>query len=199
MTLTGALLIGCKAVSHSETFHALNATTHEVLEPPFSCASLSDVEAACTLADTAFDSFCATSPHDRAKFLNCIADEIETLGDLLLERAHAETGLPLARLKGECGRTISQLRMFAHTLHAGYCLDVRIDAALPTRTPSPIADLRQIRIGVGPVAVFGASNFPLAFSVAGGDTASALAAGCPVVVKAHPAHPGTSELGGRAI
>ncbi|MCG0999017.1 aldehyde dehydrogenase (NADP(+)) [Acetobacter persici] len=199
MTLTGALLIGQNTVNRPETFQALNAATGETLDTAFSCATAEDAGTACTLADEAFDTFRATTPEARAQFLDCIAEEIEAVGQPLLDRAHAETGLPLARLTGERGRTTGQLRLFAQELRAGRCLGARIDEALPDRKPMPRADLRQIRIGVGPVAVFGASNFPLAFSVAGGDTASAFAAGCPVVVRAHPAHPGTSELVGRAI
>jgi len=199
MTLTGALLIGQNKVFRPRTFHAVNATTGDALETAFSCATPEDVNSACQLADDAFDTFRGLSPDTRAQFLEDVADAIEALGQPLLDRAHAETGLPLARLTGERGRTMGQLRMFAQELRAGRCFDIRIDPALPDRTPMPRSDLRQIRIGVGPVAVFGASNFPLAFSVAGGDTASALAAGCPVVVRAHPAHPGTSELVGRAI
>src|SRR5690606_17428680 len=121
------------------------------------------------------------------------------LGDALIERAMAETGLPRARLEGERGRTVNQLRMFAADARQGGWIGARIDHAQPQRTPMPRSDLRTQHIPIGPLAVFGASNFPLAFSVAGGDTASALAAGCPVIVKGHPAHPGTSELVGRAV
>ena len=128
-----------------------------------------------------------------------MAAEIEALGDALLARAQAETGLPLPRLTGERARTCGQLRLFAAVVREGSWVDARIDPALPDRQPLPRPDLRRMLIALGPVAVFGASNFPLAFSVAGGDTASALAAGCPVVVKAHPAHPGTSELVAQAI
>jgi alpha-ketoglutaric semialdehyde dehydrogenase len=120
------------------------------------------------------------------------------LGDVLVERVMAETGLPRLRIEGERGRTVGQLKLFANLLREGSWNDVRLDKALPERTP-PRPDLRMRMIGLGPVAVFAASNFPLAFSVAGGDTASALAAGCPVVLKAHFAHPGTSELVGRAV
>src|SRR5699024_3701325 len=126
-------------------------------------------------------------------------DEIEAIGDELIVRAMAESGLARARLEGERGRTCGQLRLFAAVVRAGEWLDVRVDPALPERQPAPRADLRQRHIALGPVAVFGASNFPLAFSVAGGDTASALAAGCPVIVKAHNAHPGLSEIVGSAI
>ena len=121
------------------------------------------------------------------------------LGDELLERAHAESGLPLARLTGERGRTMGQLRLFADEVRRGGWLGLRIDPALPERKPLPRSDLRQRKVPLGPVVVFGASNFPLAFSVAGGDTAAALAAGCPVIVKGHSAHPGTSELVAQAI
>ena len=131
--------------------------------------------------------------------LDAIATEIEGLGDVLLDRAHLETGLPLPRLQGERARTCSQLRLFAAVVREGSWLDVRIDTALPDRQPLPRPDLRRMLTPLGPVVVFGSSNFPLAFSVAGGDTASALAAGCPVAVKAHRAHPGTAELVGQAI
>ncbi|CAN0563075.1 unnamed protein product, partial [Ectocarpus sp. 12 AP-2014] len=156
-------------------------------------------EKACELANVAFDRYRETSLDERAAFIETIANEIEALGDVLIERAMAESGLPRARLEGERGRTCGQLRLFANVVRAGEWLDVRIDPSLPDRQPLPRADLRQRHIGVGPVTVFGASNFPLAFSVAGGDTASALAAGCPVIVKAHSSHPGTSELVGRAV
>lgn len=135
----------------------------------------------------------------RASFLEAIADGVAAATDVLVGRAHAESGLPHARLTSEVGRTCAQLRLFAAVLREGSWNGARIDPALPERTPLPRPDLRQRAVPLGPVAVFGASNFPLAFSVAGGDTASALAAGCPVVVKAHDAHPGTSELVGRVI
>ncbi|MDT0550776.1 aldehyde dehydrogenase family protein, partial [Streptomyces lonegramiae] len=131
------------------------------------------------------------APSERATFLDRIADELEQRREKLVTRARSETALGVQRLQGEAGRTVGQLRLFAAELRAGYWTQVRIDPAQPDRAPQPRPDLRQRRIGVGPVAVFGASNFPLAFSTAGGDTASALAAGCPVVVKAHPAHLGT--------
>ena len=119
--------------------------------------------------------------------------------DAIVARGMQETGLPQARLQGELGRTTGQLKLFAAVLRDGGYLDARIDPAMPERTPLPRSDIRLRNIPLGPVVVFGASNFPLAFSVAGGDTASALAAGCPVIVKAHSAHPGTSELAGRAV
>ena len=161
--------------------------------------SLTDIDRVCALAETAFDPYRATDPGRRAGFLETIADNILGLGDELLERAGTETALPRPRLEGERARTVGQLRQFAELVRSGSWQGVRIDPALPERKPLPRPDLRQRRIPLGPVAVFGASNFPLAFSVAGGDTASALAAGCPVVVKAHPSHPGTSELTARAI
>lgn len=198
--LTGNLLIGAQQVVGSKgTLYAINPTTGEQLEPAYHLGSADDVERACQLAEQAFDCYRATLPAVRANFLEAIARNIEALGDALIKRAMAETGLPKARLEGERGRTCNQLRLFAATIQAGEQNRPRIDPRLPERKPLPRADLRQRRIPLGPVAVFGASNFPLAFSVAGGDTASALAAGCPVIVKGHSAHPGTSELVGRAI
>lgn len=200
MTLEGKLLIGQQAISGQQAdIHAVNPATGETLSPAYPGGSKTEVEQACALAETAFDSYREISLEARASFLETIAAEIEGIGDELIERAMAETGLPRPRLEGERGRTCGQLRLFASVVRAGEWLDVRIDPAMPDREPQPRADLRQRHIGLGPVAVFGASNFPLAFSVAGGDTASALAAGCPVVVKGHSAHPGTSELVGRAI
>ncbi|GLU35560.1 aldehyde dehydrogenase (NADP(+)) [Trinickia caryophylli] len=200
MTIGGELLIGASRVAgEAGEIRAVNASTGETLEPAFSLASLSQVAEACALAEAAFDVYRETVPTARAVFLETIAAEIEALGDELIERAMAETGLPRARLEGERGRTCNQLRLFAQLARSGDALDVRIDHALPDRKPLPRSDLRMRRVAIGPVAVFGASNFPLAFSVAGGDTAAALAAGCPVVVKAHSAHPGTSALVGRAM
>ena len=200
MTLEGKLLIGQQAVSGQQAdIQAVNPATGETLAPTYAGGGKAEVERACELAETAYASYRETSLEERAVFLETIADEIDAIGDELTERGVAETGLPEARLQGERGRTCGQLRLFANVVRAGEWLDVRIDPALPDREPMPRADLRQRHIALGPVAVFGASNFPLAFSVAGGDTASALAAGCPVVVKGHSAHPGTSELVGRAI
>ncbi len=200
MTLTGDLLIGAAALRGSgEAFQATNPASGEALPPSYGGAEAAELERACALADAAFDAYRETTPDARAGFLETIAERIAALGDELVERAVAETGLPAARIQGERARTMGQLRLFASVVRDGSWMDVRIDPALPERTPLPRPDLRLRMIGMGPVAVFGAGNFPLAFSVAGGDTASALAAGCPVVVKAHPAHPGTSELVGRAI
>jgi len=200
MQITGEMLIGTRAVrGHLQAIHAINPASGEQMQPAFGGGSGDEVNQACALAWQAFDGYRETSPRTRALFLEAIADNILALGDTLVERAMAESGLPRARIEGERGRTMGQLRLFASVVRAGNWLDVRIDPALPDRAPLPRADLRLRKIPLGPVAVFGASNFPLAFSVAGGDTASALAAGCPVVVKAHSAHPGTSELVGRAI
>ncbi|MFP8968428.1 aldehyde dehydrogenase (NADP(+)) [Pokkaliibacter sp. CJK22405] len=198
--LNGKLLIGQEAIRGTEQdIHAENPATGETLYPAYPGASLAQVREACALAQQAFDPFRALSDEKRAVFLETCAEEILAIGDELIERAMAETGLPRGRLEGERGRTCGQLKLFASVVRAGHYLDARVDPALPERAPLPRADLRLRKIGLGPVAVFGASNFPLAFSVAGGDTASALAAGCPVIVKAHSAHPGTAELVGKAM
>ena len=157
------------------------------------------VDRACRAAEDAFDAFAATSRQDRARLLNAIADRIEARADAITLIGTQETGLPEARLQGERGRTTGQLRLFADHILKGDYLDRRHDAALPDRQPLPRPDLRMIQRPIGPVAVFGASNFPLAFSTAGGDTAAALAAGCPVVVKGHGAHPGTAEIVADAV
>lgn len=198
-TIQGLALIGGQPVRGAgKPFQAFDPGKNQALGPDFNAVDAAQVAQACALANAAFDAFRATSDHERADFLELIAAQILALGDDLILRAMAESGLPRARLEGERGRTLNQLKLFAELLREGSWQDARIDTALPTRTP-PRPDLRLRFVGVGPVAVFGASNFPLAFSVAGGDTAAALAAGCPVVVKGHPAHPGTSELVGRAI
>ncbi len=199
MTISGKLFIGAQRIAKTETFYAKSPATNETLQPAFSTADISDVELATTLANAAFNTYRNLDSETRAKFLERIADNIMALGDELLERAHAETGLPLVRLTGERGRTVNQLKLFADELRKQGWQGVRIDPALPDRKPLPRSDLRMRKIAIGPVVVFGASNFPLAFSVAGGDTASALAAGCPVIVKGHPSHPGTGELVAQAI
>lgn len=165
----------------------------------YSSGTVALVDKAAAAAQKAFASFSATNREVRADFLQVIADKIEVIGPDLTQVAMVETGLPELRLEGERGRTTAQIRMFAEHIRSGKHLDLRHDTALPERTPLPRPDLKLIQRPIGPVAVFGASNFPLAFSVAGGDTASALAAGCPVVVKGHPAHPGTSALVAAAI
>ena len=199
MQITGSMIIGQQTVFGSAgSVKAINPATNSEFEPAFGLATNADVERACQLASAAFDTFRETSPEQRASFLEKIADNILELGSSLIDRAALETGLPVARLEGERGRTMNQLRLFAKVVRDGRYLSATLDSALPERAP-PRPDLRLRKIGLGPVAVFGASNFPLAFSVAGGDTASALAAGCPVVVKAHSAHLGTSELVATAI
>lgn len=197
---TGEMIIGASAVRGTgQVIHAFNPATGERMEPAFPGATPSDVGQACALAWAAFPAYRETCLETRAAFLETIAEEIIALGDPLIERVIAETGLPRPRVEGERGRTCGQLRLFAQVVRAGDFLDARIDPAMPDRAPLPRADLRLRNIALGPVAIFGASNFPLAFSVAGGDTASALAAGCPVVVKAHSAHPGTSAMIASAI
>ncbi|EAT08321.1 aldehyde dehydrogenase (NADP(+)) [Sphingobium sp. 10 DY56-G10] len=195
----GAILIGASERTGGQPFHAINPATGEKGDVAFSSAMPADVEQATKLADEAFKSFSTLSPDARATFLESVADNIMGIGDLLIETAMAESGLPRARLEGERGRTVGQLRLFASYVRLGDWLDATIDRAMPERAPLPRADLRRVNHSVGPVAVFGASNFPLAFSVAGGDTAAAFAAGSPVVVKGHSAHPGTGELVARAI
>ncbi|MBZ6377700.1 aldehyde dehydrogenase (NADP(+)) [Pacificimonas flava] len=197
--ISGSVFVGASEEQSGDKFRGVNPATGETLSPDFCAATGDQVARACKLADEAFPVFSALAPPDRAAFLERAADEIMALGDELIERSTAESGLPRARLEGERGRTVGQLRMFAAHLKKGEWLHVAINPAMPDRDPLPRADLRRRHVAVGPVAVFGASNFPLAFSVAGGDTASGLAAGCPVVVKGHPAHPGTGELVARAL
>ena len=200
MPVTGQSLIAGQAVTGAEAVvYATDPATGERLEPGFSLVGTGQLEAATRAAEAAFDEYRATTPEVRAAFLERIAANIDALGTELTARAVAETGLPAGRIDGERGRTVGQLRLFAAVVRQGDHQEARIDPALPDRTPLPRLDIRQRQIALGPVAVFGASNFPLAFSTAGGDTASALAAGCPVIVKAHNAHPGTAELVGQAI
>ncbi|MGW3472999.1 aldehyde dehydrogenase family protein [Saccharopolyspora sp. NPDC000995] len=197
---TGAMVIGAETViGTGKEVRSSDPRTGAALDPAYLTASVEHVERACALAAQSFPVFRATTAERRAEFLERIADLIDERRDLLVERAHAETALTRPRLTGEVGRTSGQLRLFAAELRAGSWQGARIDPARPDRVPLPRPDIRQRRIALGPVAVFGASNFPLAFSTAGGDTASALAAGCPVVVKAHQAHLGTAELVARAI
>ena len=165
----------------------------------FAAGTVDLVNRACEAAEDAFWSYANSSRQERAAFLRAIADEIEARAAEITEIGSQETGLPEARLQGERGRTTGQLRLFADHIEKGDYLDRRLDAALPDRQPLPRPEIRLIQRPVGPVAVFGASNFPLAFSTAGGDTAAALAAGCPVVVKGHSAHPGTGEIVAQAI
>lgn len=194
--LTGQHFIAGKWVKGDATFSSTPATgsSHE-----FAVGRVSDVDAAVEAAEAAFETFGYSSREERAAFLNAIADEIDVLGDQITEVGVQETGLPTARLQGERGRTTGQLRLFAERILSGEYLDRRFDEALPDRAPLPRPDMYMVQRPIGPVAVFGASNFPLAFSTAGGDTAAALAAGCPVVVKGHSAHPGTGELVAQAV
>ncbi|UVL80576.1 aldehyde dehydrogenase (NADP(+)) [Pseudomonas putida] len=168
--------------------NSVDAHTGEPLPYAFHQATGDEVEAAVQAAEAAYPAYRSTSPTQRAAFLDAIANELDALGDDFIQHVMRETALPEARIRGERSRTSNQLRLFAEVVRRGDFYAARIDRALPQRTPLPRPDLRQYRIGVGPVAVFGASNFPLAFSTAGGDTASALAAGCPVVFKAHSGH-----------
>jgi len=179
--------------------HGVDPTTGAHLEPVYHCASLADLNHAADLAEEAFVSYRKLSGHERGPFLRRIADGIEAIVPELVARANCETALPEARLKGESARTINQLRLFAQVVEEGSWVNARIDPAQPDREPLPRSDIRSMMMALGPVAVFGASNFPLAFSVAGGDTAAAFAAGNPVIVKAHHAHPGTSEMVGQVI
>ncbi len=173
MTILGEMIIGqqCVRGAAGEAF-GFNPATRANLEPGFGQATGDDVERACVLAGQAFDPYRALPLEQRARFLEAIAEQILAVGPELIERAMLETGLPQARLEGERMRTVNQLRLFAKVVRDGYFMDATIDSALPDRAP-PRPDLRLSKIGLGPVAVFGASNFPLAFSVAGGDTASA--------------------------
>jgi alpha-ketoglutaric semialdehyde dehydrogenase len=197
--ITGAVLVGAEERLERPGFVARNAATGAPLTPLFQEADLHDVADACRLAAAAFAEFSELAPANRAAFLEQVVAEIAALGDILIERAMVESGLSRARLEGERGRTLGQLEFFARFVREGAWLEIAIDHALPERTPVPRPDLRRRSVAIGPVAVFGAANFPLAFSVAGGDTAAALAAGCPVVVKGHPLHPGTGELVARAL
>jgi alpha-ketoglutaric semialdehyde dehydrogenase len=200
LALTGSMLIGAADVRGSAgEVRGVNPATGEQLEPSYGLGDAADVDRAVSLAWQAFPVFRATSLQARSAFLSTVADNIDALGDTLVARVVAETGIPDPRVRGELARTTNQLRLFASVVADGRFLGARLDTPNPDRTPLPKPDLRQRKIPLGPVAVFSASNFPLAFSVAGGDTASAFAAGAPVVVKAHSAHPGTSELVGRAI
>lgn len=198
--VTGAMYIAGEAVSgDAAAFRATSRSDGSALDPEFRFASSELVARAAQAADDAFEPYRAAPVSQRISLLEAAADEIDAVTGPAAQRAHAETGLPMARLTGEVARTTGQLRLFAATLAEGSWNGARIDHALPDRTPARRPDLRTRRIPLGPVAVFAASNFPFAFSVAGGDTASALAAGCPVVVKAHEAHPGTSEIIGAAL
>ena len=178
----------------NETIQAYNPATGEELPGKFYVATGTEMNEVMNKAQKAFETYKKFSGIKKAEFLEAIADEILALGDTLVNRACLETALPEARIIGERGRTMSQLKLFAQVLREGSWVEAVIDTAQPDRAPLPKPDLRKISVPVGPVVVFSASNFPLAFSTAGGDTASALAAGNPVIMKAHPSHLGTNEL-----
>lgn len=192
----GKQLIAGEKITGETTFNSdpASGTAHS-----FSVGTPAMVDQACIAAEEAFISYSQTTTQERAVFLETIADEIDARADAITQIGSEETGLPQARLQGERGRTTGQLKLFASHIRDGKYLDRRFDKALPDRAPIPRPDLKMVQRPIGPVAVFGASNFPLAFSTAGGDTASALAAGCTVVVKGHSAHPGTGEIVGDAI
>ena len=200
MIITGKNNIGFGLTGDTnDTFHAINPATGQQLDGKFYSATTSDIDNAVKLASQAFEIYKGIDKDKKADFLEKIADEIMALGDALIERAMLESGLPQARLTGERGRTVNQLKMFAALVREGTWVEAAIDTAIPDRSPVPKPDLRKMMVPLGTVVVFGASNFPLAYSTAGGDTASALAGGNPVIVKAHNSHPGTSELIALAI
>ena len=200
MKLEGLSLVGHgRANPSGKSTPAINPATGAALEPGYFWAAPADVEQAVQLATKAFAVYGRWPAKRRAALLRRIAELIEANAAAIQERARQETALPLARLQGETARTCGQLRLFAGLIEEGWWCDARIDHGDPNRKPLPKPDVRSFRIPLGPVAVFSSSNFPLAFSVAGGDTASALAAGCPVIVKPHQGHPGTSELVGLIV
>ncbi|NQD92093.1 aldehyde dehydrogenase (NADP(+)) [Pseudomonas sp. CrR25] len=198
-TIGHNFIAGDRSAAGEVILQSLDATTGEALPCSFHQATEAEVDAAARAAEAAYPTYRNLSPERRAQFLDAIAEEIDALGEDFVALVCRETALPAARIQGERGRTSGQLRLFARVLRRGDFYGARIDHALPTRQPLPRPDLRQYRIGLGPVAVFGASNFPLAFSTAGGDTAAALAAGCPVVFKAHSGHMATAECVADAI
>ena len=198
--IAGRSLIGFRDGNGSgEPLYATDPTTGQHLQPGFIAATPNEVDLAARLASEAFVAYSRISGPGRGAFLRTIATKIESIADEIIERAGRETALPQARLQGETARTCAQLRLFAQVAEEGSWVAARIDHADPDRKPAPRPDIRSMLRPLGPVVVFGASNFPLAFSVAGGDTASALAGGNPVIVKAHAAHPGTSELVGQMV
>lgn len=200
MNLHGQQIIGREKSSlSSETFHGVNPRTGERLDPPFYESINAEIDQALQLAELTFEKFRKTTPEQRALFLEAIADETIALGDELLERASAETGHPLPRCGMERDRSVNQARLFANFVREGSWVDARIDRGDASRQPIPKPDVRSLMQPVGPIVIFGASNFPIAISVLGADTISAFACGCPVVVKAHPAHPGTCEIAARAV
>lgn len=200
LSLTGHNYIGGERRAAGTTLlESIDASSGEALPYAFTQATPEEVDAAAQAAAAAYPLYRNLSAVRRAEFLDAIADELDALGDDFVALVTRETALPAARIQGERGRTSGQMRLFAKVLRRGDFYGARIDRALPDRQPLPRPDIRQYQIGVGPVAVFGASNFPLAFSTAGGDTASALAAGCPVVFKAHSGHMATAECVADAV
>lgn len=200
MSVSGYNFIAGQRSGQGDTLvFSIDAHTGEHLPGGFRQATLEEVDAAVAGATAAFAAYRNVPASRRAEFLDTIADELDALGDDFISLVSQETALPAARIQGERGRTSGQMRLFAQVLRRGDFYGARIDQAVPGRSPQPRPDLRQYRIGVGPVAVFGASNFPLAFSTAGGDTAAALAAGCPVVFKAHSGHMATAEHVAKAL
>ena len=200
MTIKGKNYIGSKQSARgNKVFKTFNPVSNQENEYSFYEATEEEINEAVELAWNAFESYQNLSGERKGAFLNAIADEIESLGDELIHVYCSESGLPAGRAAGERGRTVFQLRSFADLVIKGNWIEASIDTAQPERSPVPKPDLRKMQIGLGPVVVFGASNFPLAYSTAGGDTAAALAAGCPVIVKSHPMHAGTGELVTSAI
>ncbi|CAN5894834.1 aldehyde dehydrogenase (NADP(+)) [soil metagenome] len=201
MELQGKHLIGGRpaAEASASTFQGAVAATGQPLDPPYHEATAAEVDRALRGAEASFDALRGSAPDVRADLLDRIADQIVALGDALLERAHLETGLPMARLTAERGRAVNQARLFAQLIREGSWVEARIDRGQPDRQPLPKPDVRRMLVPLGPIVVFGASNFPLAIGVVGTDTVCALASGCPVVVKGHPAHPGTAEMLGSAV
>lgn len=200
MRITGKQLInGQWLAGEAGQYQAVNPATGEKIAPLLSYASKAQVASAVEAAEAAAPLYANTTAAQRAEFLQRCAEEIMALGDELIERVMQETGYPRGRVEGERGRICHQLRLFASSIGSGDYLDIRIDTAMPERQPLPRPDIRFMNQPLGPVVVFGASNFPLAFSVAGGDTAAALAAGCPVLVKGHNSHPGSCELVAQAL
>ncbi len=198
--IRGKNYIGNKtSAKGNKTYKTFNPELNQENETTFTEATQEEINEAVSLATNAFKKFRTVSGEEKAEFLNTIADEILALDDQLIQTYCSETGLPEGRAKGERGRTIGQLRSFANLVSEGSWVDATIDTAQPEREPMAKSDIRKMNIPLGPIVVFGASNFPLAYSTAGGDTAAALASGCPVIVKSHPMHTGTGELVASAI
>ncbi|RZV56645.1 MAG: aldehyde dehydrogenase family protein, partial [Flavobacteriaceae bacterium] len=198
--ITGKNFLGNEqSAKGNKDYKTFNPKLNIENEHVFIEATVEEINEAVNLATSAYDEFKNIGGKRKADFLNAIADEILALDDELIQTYCSETGLPEGRAKGERGRTIGQLRSFAELVSEGSWVEATIDTAIPDREPMPKSDIRKMMIPLGPVVVFGASNFPLAYSTAGGDTAAALAAGCPVIVKSHPMHAGTGELVSSAI